>query len=806
METLIQDLRYGLRILVRSPGFTTVAVLTLAIGIGANSAIFSVVNTTLLRPLPYHEPERLVGLWEESPQLKEMSVSWPNYLDWKEQSRAFERLAATRAANATLTGEGAAERMDVREVTAEFLATLGCRPALGRDFSAEDDRPESEPVVIVSHGTWRRRFASDPGLVGRRLILDDTPTTVIGIGPPRFEFYGVEPDLWLPLGRRADRMQERGNHPGIYVVGRLKPGVSLEQARADLATIAARLEAQYPDSNSGHTVGSRPMHEDVVGAIRPVLLLLLGAVGLVLLIACVNVAGLMLARAAARDREISIRAALGSGRPRLVRMLLTESLLLGTLGGALGLLLAFWGVDLLAALVQPSLPRLEPLSVDLPVLGFTLALSAATGILFGLAPALQMTKVDLQRSLKEGGRGSTAGRHRLRQGLVVAEVALALMLLIGAGLAMQSFQRLVRVDPGLDPRGVLTVRLTLPESRYPDEARRAQFLERALERLRALPGVDAAGMVIPLPFSGEGWQSNYLIEGRPRPKKADEPTLDEFTVGPGYFRAMRVPLLRGRDFTPSDDARAPRVAIINQAMAERFWPGEDPIGRRIERGASDDPAKANYLTIVGVAGDVRQYGLNLPAKAQVYRPHAQRPLSVMHLLARSAAGDPLNLAPMLRREIATLDPDQPIYRVETMDRLLGRMVASSRLSMTLLLAFAATALLLASIGIYGVMAYTVTQRTHEIGIRMALGARRGDVLRLVVRQGMRLAVIGVLIGLAGAAALTRVMGSLLFGVSPTDPLTFAGVALLLSAVAALASYVPARRAARVDPMAALRCE
>jgi putative ABC transport system permease protein len=806
VDTLIQDLRYGLRMLAKSPGFTAVAVLILALGIGANSAIFSVVNATLLRPLPYPEPDRLVSLWEGSSQLDDMSIAYANFLDWQAQNHSFERLAAFRHRSMTLTGSGDPERADAREVTSEFLATLGYRPSLGRDFTAADDRHGAEPAVIVSHGYWRRRFAGDRGLVGKPLTLDDRAYTVIGIGPKRFDFYAEEPDLWLPLGLRADQLLERGDHPGIYAVGRLKPGVSLEAARADLATIAAGLARQYPDSNDRHAINSRLMYEEVVRGVRPVLMLLLGAVGLVLLIACVNVAGLMLARAAVRDREIAIRAALGSGRLRLVRMLLTESILLGIVGGALGLLLAFWGVDLLAVVARGSLPRLEPITVDPPVLGFTVAVSLLTGILFGLVPALQTSKVDLLHTLKEGGRGTTGGRHRMRQGLVVAEVALALVLLVGAGLSIRSFLRLARVDPGLDPSNILTFRTTLPESRYPEDSQKARFYERALERFAALPGVAAVGMITPLPFSGEGWQSNYLIEGRPRPKMADQPSIDEHVVSPGYFRAVRLPLIRGRLFEATDDARSPHVAVINRTMAEKFWPGEDPIGKRIERGAADDPAKRNMLTIVGIVGDVKQYGPMEPLKPQVYMPHAQRPLRMMTFVVRPAAGDPLALAPALRREIAAIDKDQPAYRFEAFESLLTGMVASRRLSMILMAVFAAAALLLASVGIYGVMAYSVTQRTHEIGIRMALGARRGDVLRLIVGQGMTLAVIGVACGLGGALALTRVMRSLLFEVSATDPLTFAGVALLLAAVAAAACYLPARRAARVDPMIALRYE
>ncbi|HKN47121.1 MAG TPA: ABC transporter permease, partial [Candidatus Polarisedimenticolia bacterium] len=592
MGALIQDLRYGLRTLAGSPGFTAVAVLTLALGIGACTAIFSVVNVLLLRPLPYVEPDRLVVICEQGPDLPEMSVAYPNFLDWQAESRSFERLAAFRFVNLNVTGGDAdPERVDGRSVTFAFLATLGAPPVLGRDFIREDDRPGAEPVAILGNAFWKRRFAADPGVVGRNILLDGRSYTVIGVAPARLRFLG-EPDVWAPLGLDADRFMERGEHPGIYVVGRLGPGVTLAAARAELDGIAKRLEAQYPDSNAAHRIGVTAAPDYFVRDIRPILLVLLGAVGFVLLIACVNVANLMLARGIARDREIAVRVALGAGRRRLVRMLLTESLLLSSLGAALGILLAFWGVDLLAAAVPPDFPLPERIGIDGPVLAFTLVVAVLTGILSGLAPALRTSRVELSRTLKEGGRGSTAGHTRLRQALVVSETALALVLLIGAGLAMKSFLHLARVDPGLNPENVLTLRISLPESRYPDGPGQARFFKRALERIETLPGVVAAGMITPLPFTGEGWQSNYLVEGRPRPPAAEQPSLDKHFVSPGYFRAMQIPLVEGRLFAETDDANAMKVAVINRTMAGRFWPGEDAVGKRIQQGDSDDPAKA----------------------------------------------------------------------------------------------------------------------------------------------------------------------------------------------------------------------
>ena len=805
MDALIQDLRYGLRTLVASPGFTAVAVLTLALGIGACTAIFSAVNVLLLRPLPYADPDRLVIICEESRDLPEMSVAYPNFLDWQAQSRSFERLAAFRFISLNVTGgEADPERVDARSVTSGFLRTLGAPPAIGRDFAPEDDRPGAEPVAILGSGFWKRRFAADSGVVGRNILLDGRSYTVIGVAPARLRFIG-EPDLWTPLGLSADRFMERGEHPGIYVVGRLAPGVTLAAARAELDGIAKRLEAQYPDSNAAHGIGVTAAHDYFVKDIRPILLVLLGAVGFVLLIACVNVANLMLARGITRDREIAVRSALGAGRRRLVRMLLTESLLLSTLGGALGVLLAYWGVDLLAAAVPPDFPLPERIGIDGAVLVFTLAVAVLTGILSGLAPALRTSRVDLSRTLKEGGRGSTAGHTRLRQALVVSETALALVLLIGAGLAMKSFLRLARVDPGLNPENVLTLSVSLPESRYPDGPGQARFFRQALERIGTLPGVVAAGMITPLPFTGEGWQSNYLIEGRPRPPSAEQPSLDKHFVSPGYFRAMQIPLVAGRLFDETDDAKALKVAVVNRTMAERFWAGEDPVGKRIQQGDADDPAKADMMVIVGIVGDVRQYGPWAPAKSEVYMPHAQRPIPMMSLVVRAAV-DPKSLVSSIRREIAVLDKDQPIYGVRTMVSVLEERTASNRLATELLLAFAAAALVLASVGIYGVVAYSVTRRTHEIGIRMALGASRRDVLRLIVSQGAALALAGVTLGLLAAVPLVRVLRSLLFEVSATDPGIFAWVAILLILVAVTASYIPAVRASRIDPMVALRHE
>ena len=804
METLLQDIRYGLRSLRQSPGLTLVAVLALGLGIGAVSAIFSVIDAALLRPLPFHDPARLMLVMESNPSkgFAFFAISPANYLDYRDQNRVFERLAAFENRPLILTGAGDPAKVTGARVAAGFIEALGVAPYLGRPFLAEEDKPGAGRVAILGHGLWQRRFGSDPALVGRTVTLGGVPHTVVGVMPPRFTFPN-QSEIWIPMALGDDETGSRGAHY-LVAIARLKPDVPVDRARADMSSIASRLQSQYPDSNTGWTARVEPLAERVVGDARPALMVLLAAVAFVLLIACANVAGLLLARATARQREFAIRSALGAGRARLVRQLLTESLLLGLLGGAVGLLLAMWGTDLLAAAAPPGIPRVSEVQVDGRVLLFTLGLSVLTGIVFGLAPALQGSKTDLNEALKEGGRGGGGGgprRSRARAVLVVAEVALALVLLAGAGLMLRSFERLQAIDPGFDPASVLVVDLELPEGRYGEPARRAAFFATALERLAALPGVRKAGGVLPLPLSGDNYFLSFGIEGRPV-ADADRPSAAYYVASPGYLRALDIRLLRGRDFSDSDREGAPRVALINDTMARRFWPGEDPVGRRI---VIDNGPRDRYREIIGVVEDVRHDDLTGEARPQMYEPYLQVPHPSMSLVLRTA-GDPEGLAEAARRAILALDKDQPVSRAVPMERLVAESIAQSRYSMMLLGAFAAVALGLATIGIYGLLSHAVAQRTHEIGIRMALGARRRDVLTLVVLSGMGLTSLGVVLGLAGALALTRLMAGLLYGISPTDPLTLGAVSLLLGMVALMACVIPARRATRIDPMSALRCE
>ena len=805
MDTLIQDLRFALRMLLKNPGFTATAAITLALGIGANTAIFSVINAVLLRPLPYHDPSRLVLVNETTRQLADMSVSYPNFLDWREQNHVFERLAALQDGQFTLTGLDRPERLGGLNVSADFFTTLGATPALGRDFQPQDDKAGAEPVAILSDHLWRSRFGGDPTVVGRVLTLDGRQVTVVGVLPPRFRVYLSESDLFLPLGLNADRMKDRGNHPGIYVIGRLGSGATIETARADMDAIARGLEQQYPKTNTGCRVAMKPLEDEVVGALRPALLVLAVAVGFVLLITCANVANLLLARASAREKEIAIRTALGASKARLLRQVLTESTLLSVLGGGLGLLLAGWLTDVLLSLVPSTLPRLDEVRLDGAVLGFSLALSLLTGLVFGIAPALQASRTELLEPLKETSRGSTAGirQHRFRNILVAGEIALALVLLAGAGLMARSFLRLNRVDPGFRPEHVLSAQLVLPRVKYPESAAILAFADRLLPAVAAIPGVTSVGLVNPLPLSQEGWQTDFWVEGAPVPTRGEVPNSDYHVVGGDYFKAMGIALVHGRLFDDSDRADSAPVALVNETLARRFWPHRDAVGQRMRTGSPDDPGP--WLTVVGVVGDVKQYGLDQEQKTQFYRPQRQLPLRPMSIVVRSSL-DPTSLAASLRQAVLAADSDQPIYNVRTMTGLLSDTSAPRRLSLLLLGAFAATALLLAAVGIYGVLAYSVTQRTHEIGIRMALGARRGDVLLMVFRQGLRLVLAGAALGVVAAFGLTRLMSSLLFGVSPTDPGTLGAVCLLLVGVALLACVVPARRASGVDPMIALRCE
>ena len=812
MNTLWQDIRYGFRMLWKSPGFTLITVLALALGIGANTAIFSVVNTVLLRPLPYPNADRIVFMGEWSQQVPEMSVAYPNFLDWREQAQTMEQLGAFRGANYILTGVGEPERLDGRQVSAGFFNVLGVTPATGRNFSPDEDKPGATPVAMISHGFWQRRLGGDASVINRQLLLNGESFTVIGVLPQTFEWQSPV-DVWVPIGLRADQanMTERGNHPGIYVLGLLKPNVTVEQARTEIKSIAARLAEQYPESNGGNSAVVDSLQSRAVEDIRPALLILLAAVGLVLLIACANVANLLLARAASRSKEIAIRTALGAGRSRIIRQLLTESLLLSVMGGALGLLFAMWGIDALLAVIPDNVPRLLVMGIglDARVLAFTLGISMLTGLLFGLAPALQASKSNLNESLKDGGRSGSAGasRQRVRNLLVVSEVALSLLLLVSAGLLIKSFMRLQETELGFDPENVLTLRVPLPEARYKENALVENFWDELLRRVRALPGVESAGLTRGLPMNG-GIESNVMVEGQETTNPKDATVAVNLYAEPGYFRTMNIKLLRGRFLSDRDTKDAPLAVMVDEMFVARFFPNADPLGKRLRIGGDRAPLR----NIVGVFKHIKHYGPDEEGRVEIYTPYKQVSQESFAAANRSlwlavkTTGDPTSLAPLIRNEVLQIDKDQPISNVETMENIVAATVAPQKFATWLLGIFAGSAMLLAAIGIYGVMAYSVPQRTHEIGIRMALGAAQGDVLRMVVVQGMKLALLGVGIGIIGAVALTRLMSSLLYGVSATDPLTYGGVSLLLAGVAFLACLIPARRATRVDPMIALRYE
>lgn len=806
-----QDLRYGLRMLAKSPGFTAVTVLTLALGIGANTAIFSVVHAVLLRPLPLKEPDRLVWFWETQPDLPTAPFSAPEFLDYQSQNQTFEQIAAVRQTNFNLTGADPVERLRGAVVSTNFFSLLGVRPFVGRDFRPEEGQPGAPRVALLSYELWQRRFGGEPNVVGRTLTLNGESVTVIGVLLPEFRFLpGIE--LWLnpqhivpePLSNYRDQyLTMRGLHY-LSIVGRLKPSASLAQAQADLDTIARRLQQQHP-RQANHGVRLITLHERRTGHARATLLTLLAAVGFVLLIACANVANLLLARATRRHKEIAIRAALGAGRGRLVCQLLTESLLLGLLGGAIGLLAAIWGVDLLRTASPPNIPRLEEIRIDQYVLGFALAASLLTGLLFGLAPALWVSSPALTEALKEGGsRSMVAGpsRNRLSNLLIVSEVALALVLLVGAGLLVRSFVRLLDVEMGFNPEKLITMKISFLGKKYAEEAWRRDLVRRLLERLEVLPGVRGVAVANDLPLQGQDTTSTPAVEGRPL-SEFERIGVGVHPVNPGYFRAMGIPLLKGRFFSEQDGADAPPVVIINEALARRFWPNEDPIGKEI--GVFGGSHSGKFAEVIGVVGNVRYTGLAGEISLDAYAPYEQVPWPHIALAIRTAT-DPAPLVTAVRQEVKSLDSELPIYSVRTMEEVTSETLAPRRLTLALVGLFALLALVLAAVGIYGLMAYTVMRRTHEIGIRLALGAERGQILRLVIRQGMALVLIGVAIGVGGALALTRLLSSLLFGVSPSDPVTFAFTVLLLTAVALLACYLPARQATKIDPMAALRYE
>ena len=804
MKTLWQDMRYGLRTLLAKPGFTLVAVVTLALGIGATSTIFSFVNGILLRPLPYQDSERLV-LIDETAVKRGMSsagVSFPNFVDWREQNGVFAGVAAYDDRSFALTGGGGEpEQLSGGIVSANTFELLGVRPMLGRTFRSDEDGPDQSDVVILSHGLWERRYGANSSVVGQTIVVNNRAREVVGVMPLGFKFPETA-ELWIPLTPEV-KGWTRNDH-GISAVGRLKPGMSLEQAQADMSAVARRIEEQNPVTNEGMGVNLIPLRDGLVGGYRKALLLLLGVVGLVLAVACANVANLLLARASARQRELAVRAALGASRWRVFRQLLTESLLLGVTGGALGLLLAMWGLDLLLAAIPIDLPFWMKFTLDWRVLGFAAGTALLTSLIFGVAPALQASRVDINETLKEGGRGGAgASRHRLRRALVIVEVALSLILLISAGLMMRSFLRLQQVNPGLNAENVLTLRVSLPNAKYDVPEKRQDFFKQLLERTRALPGVQSAGAISYLPLSGGGWGRSITIEDHPVVSVGQAPSINHCVITPDYFRAMGITLLTGRDFTEADSRDAAKVTIIDERLAREYWPNESPLGKRVRFGPPED--NEPWHTIVGVVGEVKHESLNLTQRKSVYLPHAQVSIGGMALVVRTRA-NPESLAAAVRSQVKELDPNQPVTAVSTMSEVVSRSVWQPRLYAILFGVFAAVALLLASVGIYGVMSYAVTQRTHEIGIRMALGAQRGDVLRLVIGQGMWLALVGIGIGVLASLGLTRLMQSLLFGVGATDPGTFAGVAALLTAAALIACYIPARRATKVDPMIALRYE
>jgi putative ABC transport system permease protein len=798
MGAFLKDLRYSVRMVFKYPGFTLAAVLTLALGIGANTAIFSVVNAVLLRPLPYPQPERLVSLRSQE--------SLPDLDDIKEQSRSFEALGGAVIQPQDFTGEAEPLQVQAALVNADLFKALGGEAAVGRVISTEEDRVGAERVVVLSHGFWLRHFGGDPNVVGRTVPLSGNNYTVVGVMRPDFSMPLENPDVWLAL-RVANPLAAgvRGVH-FLRTYLRLKPDVTLAQAQAELDGINSRLAQAYPDENKERTRRLMPLHERITGEVRPALLILFGAVGLVLLVACANFSSLLLARSAARQQELAIRAALGAQRGRLVRQVLTESLLLALLGGAGGLVLAMWGVDLLMALKPADLPLVGSVGIDRWVLAFTLGVSVLTGIVFGLVPALSSSRLDLNDVLKEGGRSGTGGvlKQRVRSVLVVSEIALALMLLIGAGLLIKGFWRLRSVDPGFKTDNLLTMRLELPESRYKEIPKQTQFRETVLERLNSLPGVQAA-MVSELPLSGDQLTHNFIIDGRPPLEIGTEPELNTRSVAGSYFRTMNIPVIQGRDLTLQDRADAPKVGLVNESFVRQYFPDESPIGKRIRWARVDPP---QWMTIVGVVGDVKHFGLNQPEEPAFYSPYFQsdQPWKRwMYLVVRSD-GDSASLAGQVKSEVWAVDKLLPVTKVKTMSEVMSASIAGQRFNLTLMSVFAVTALLLAAVGIYGVIAFSVTQRSHEIGVRIALGAQTRDVLRLVVGQGLKLTLIGIGLGLLGAYAVTRLMQSLLFGVSATDPATFVALAALLAAVALLASYVPARRATRVDPMVSLRYE
>ncbi|HXI91461.1 MAG TPA: ABC transporter permease [Blastocatellia bacterium] len=804
MELLLADIRYASRMLIKRPVFTAVAVITLALGIGANTAIFSVVNAVLLNPLPYANPSELTLIWLQHPPTNQFQqpVSFPDFNDWQAQSQSFERIVATRTVSVNFTDGNEPERVNGARVSAGFLSMLRVKPVAGRDFLESEAQPGGAPVALIGYKLWQERYGGDASLIGRAVSIDTTSYTIVGVLPRSFYYPTPDTQVYIPLIQGKNETA-RGSR-FLRLTGRLKPGVSLGEAQAELDIIAGRIAKQYPDSNAGVGVQLVPLHEQVVGKIRPALMILFGAAACVLLIACVNVANLLLARATARRAELAVRTALGASRLRLIRQLLTESVLLSLVGGFLGTLIAMWGVPALTSISASSIPRVEEVSVSLKALLFTLVISLATGVLFGIVPALQSSGKRLTENLKEGRRGATGGamHQRLLNLLVAGEVGLAVVLLAGAGLMVRSFISISGVAPGFNPKGVLTIGIGLTQPIYADIQQQSRFYERLTEKVRALPGVESAAGVNRVPLLGFNSSTSFTFQGKPV-QAGNEPTADCRIATPNYFKTMGIPLLKGREFTEHDLKDAPEVVVINQAMAEQFLPNEDPIGKRLQIY----PNPPRWREVVGVVGDVKLLGLDADINPAIYVPLTQNPYAGAmrsSYLAVRTSGDPGSVAVPIRGEMKTVDSGVPVAQVRLLEDIVADSVAPQRLIMWLLVAFAGLAALLAAVGIYGVMAYSVTERTHEIGVRMALGAGSTDMLRMVMLDGAKVTAAGIIAGLAAAFALTRVMSTLLYKVSAADPITFAGISALIVCVSLVASYIPARKASHVDPMVALR--
>ena len=799
MDAFIKDLQYAFRMMLKHRSFTIIAVLAIGLGIGANTAIFSVVNGVLLRPLPYQNPDQLVTILHDPSS----PVSPANYLDLKQQATSFETVAAAQVWGPNLTGRDQPEHLRALQLSADMFHLLGINPVLGRTFANGEDQPGNDRVVVLSHRLWQRRFAADENIIGQQLTLDGASYQVVGVMPAEFQFapfWATNTELWVPLNL-GPRINDR-NGQSLRVFGRLKPGVSQLQAQSEVATIFSRLEQQYPEPNKGLTLKVDSLHEKVVGKVRSALLILLGAVGFVLLIACANVANLLMTRASARRKEIALRTALGAGRARIARQLLTESVALALIGGAFGLSLGFIGIRMLLRLAPETLPRMQTVGIDFSVLGFTLLLSVLTGLLFGIAPVLQIRKASFNAALKEGGRSSGDGGRRSlgRRALVVSEVALALMLLIGGGLLVRSFATLVSVDPGFNPHNLLTMTISLAGSELKTGEQRAAFFNQLQERVGSLPGVRSASAINHLPLAGDVWTLGFTIEGRPAPQPGENQGAVYRIVRPDYFKTMGATLVNGRDFSARDNDKAPGVVIINESLARRYWPNESPLGKRIT------VAKDGLREIIGIVKDTRQGEWVSAAEPEAYLPHLQAPSPrSMSLVVRSDS-DPLSLAGAVQSSVWAIDKNLPVSEIRTMDDVVSDAVGSERFNTVLLGLFSAVALILAVVGIYGVLSDSVTARTHEIGVRLALGAQASDVLGMIVRQGMVLVGIGIGLGLFGAYLLTQLLSSLLYQVSTTDRMTFFAIPIALAIVALGACLVPARRATKVDPLVALRYE